>query len=208
MCALQRLLGRHPGCSWTSDHLGYAKQKLIELEHKRDEFYFHGFRSRWSQKGDRCTKEFFQMTKPKNVFRGIRHLKWADGTLTEDLIEMCHIATERFKQLLTAENLSSDMVDCRQTLWAQISLRVSATLQAQLLQPFTIEELASALQDLPRHSCPGIDGLTPGFFLQYWYLIKEDLQLAFDIGHLSEAWAVGLIFLIPKGDLATDEISQ
>ena len=59
VCALQRLLERHPGCIWTSDHLGYAKQKLMELEHKRDKFYFHGFRSRWSQKGDKCTKEFF-----------------------------------------------------------------------------------------------------------------------------------------------------
>mgnify|MGYP000562472562 CR=1 FL=1 len=145
MCALERLLERHPGCSWTLDDLGYAKQKLMELEHKRDEFYFHEFRSRWSQKGDRCTKEFFQMTKPKNVFRGIRHLKRADGTLTEDPIEMSHIATERFKQLLTIENLSSNMVDCRQTLWAQISRWVSTTLHAQLLQPFTIEELASAL---------------------------------------------------------------
>ena len=152
------------------------------------------------------------MTKPKNVFRGIRNLKRADGTLTEDPIEMCHIATEWFKQLLTAENLSSDMVDCRQTLWAQISRWVSTTLHAQLLQPFTIEELASALQDLPQHSCPGIDGLTPSFFLQYWDLIKEGLQqafqMAFDSGHLPEAWGVGLIFLIPKGDLALDDISQ
>ena len=32
--------------------------------------------------------------------------------------------------------------------------------------------------------------------------------MAFDSGHLPEAWGAGLIFLIPKGDLASDDISQ
>ena len=39
--SLQRLQEKHPACSWTANHLTEAKQFLIEIEEKREEFSFH-----------------------------------------------------------------------------------------------------------------------------------------------------------------------
>ena len=74
LIALQRLQEKHPQCSWTIEQLPLAKQNVATLETKRDEFRYHDFRSRWSQKRDRCTKEFFHTTRPKKVHTDIHHL--------------------------------------------------------------------------------------------------------------------------------------
>ncbi len=122
---------------------------------------------------------------------------------------MCSIATEHFKQLLTAEVTSSEKEICRQAVWEQIQPRVTSVMQAHLLVPFPIEEIYKVLHTLPRHSCSGEDGLSPGFFIKYWELIKIELceafQLAFDLGYLLDTWKAGHIFLIPKGEHASEE---
>ena len=94
--ALQRLQEKHTQCSWTIEQLALAKQNVVAVENKRDEFRYHDFRSRWSQKGDRCTKEFFHTTRSKKVHTGIRHLKREDGSLSEDPEEMRSITTDFF----------------------------------------------------------------------------------------------------------------
>ena len=94
----------------------------------------------------------------------------------------------------------------------QIQPRVTSVMQAQWLVPFTIEEIYKALHTLPRHNCSGVDGLSPGFFIKYWELIKIELceafQLAFDLGYLLDTWKAGHIFLIPKGEQALEDICK
>ena len=75
-------------------------------------------------------------------------------------------------------------------------------MQSRLLAPFTSHELLDVLRGLVRDSCPREDGLLPTFFLSHWDLLKEGLQLAFqvimDVGSMPESLTEGLIFLIPK----------
>ena len=65
---------------------------------------------------------------------------------------------------------------------------------------------------LPRHSCPSEDELSTTFFLEYWDVMKDNLcrafQEVFDTGHMPQAWGSGLIFLIPKSDVAAYYDSQ
>ena len=210
--SLQRLQERHPESRWVAEHLAQAKQTVTEIESKRGEFNFHYQKSRWSKTGDRCTKEFFDKVRPRKLNSGIRQLRKEDGTITEDPGEMRTIATKYFSQLLTAEETTVEILNYRQKVWEQISPRVSLEMRIELGLPLSTEELTEAFDRLPKHNCLGEDGFTPTFILNNWHLWKDSICMAFNeilaSGHMPSTMGGGLIFLIPKGDQASDDICK
>lgn len=73
---------------------------------------------------------------------------------------------------------------------------------AELIQPFTLTEIETALKDMDSSSEPGPDGLPAGFYKKMWGQIKE---VVFDMfNHLHSGvfnmsrMNYGLITLIPK----------
>ncbi|MCO5568312.1 hypothetical protein L7F22_022011 [Adiantum nelumboides] len=66
-----------------------------------------------------------------------------------------------------------------------------------------VRMVTDAVHGLDGASCPGDDGLTRQFFLQYWDLVsqplQEGLQEIFDSGIMSQSMSSGIISLIPKG---------
>ena len=79
----------------------------------------------------------------------------------------------------------------------------------QFLRPFSIEIL-QALKGIGTDVCPGLDGMGQDFFLTYWDLIVDDVlatfQEIFNTCIMPQIWKEGLICLIPKGDVVTDEV--
>ena len=77
-------------------------------------------------------------------------------------------------------------------------------MNANLQDVLTHEELSEALQALPKTSCPGMDGLTPSFFIKYWDLFKSDLCTSFQQilreGIMPSHFVEGIIYLIPKSE--------
>ena len=69
-----------------------------------------------------------------------------------------------------------------------------------------LQKLQNKIQRLQtrilRTMVPGIDGLTPTFFIKYWDLFKADLCTTFQQilreGNMPSLFAKGLIYLIPK----------
>ena len=156
-----------------------AKQLLVEIEEKREEFSFHKNAAHWAVQEDRCNGEFFAVVWPKNYHRGIRHLKNLDGSLTTSPEEMRQIASEFYQELLSADPLSEEILQSRDKIWSRIQPRVTEGMREALKAPLTLFELHETITMLPPHSCPGEDGLTPAFFLQYWDIIQEPLYSAF-----------------------------
>ena len=94
-------------------------------------------------------------------------------------------------------------VDTREEVWSHVPLVVTSDMSASLLRPFTDIELRAAVAALDASSCPGDDGLTRQFFLEYWELLHRPLLLGlqqmFDTGSMPPSMTSGLIALIPKG---------
>ena len=69
--------------------------------------------------------------------------------------------------------------------------------------PLNINELKYALKQLNRDSAPGIDGLTPAFYIHFWDILKEPLFNCFNesIVHksLSLSQRRAILTLLPKG---------
>ena len=57
---------------------------------------------------------------------------------------------------------------------------------------------------------PIVDGMGRDFFLTYWDLIADDVLAAFqdmfNTSFMPQMWKEGLVCLIPKGDVVTDEV--
>lgn len=79
-------------------------------------------------------------------------------------------------------------------------------------RPFTEEELHTAVKSLNKGKSPGTDGLSPEFYIQFWEEIKapymESIQFSIENGSLSEGQRTGLIKLIPKKDLDSQEVAH
>ena len=85
-------------------------------------------------------------------------------------------------------------------------------MRLSLARPFRVTELREALRALPGDNCPGVDGLSAGFFVSFWELLGEDqcacIQEIVDSGCMPPAFSEGLIYLIPKGEGISDDIRQ
>jgi hypothetical protein len=212
LVALQRLQERHPRCSWTSVRLFQVKNHIVTIEKQREEFRFHKHMAHWAINSDRCSKDFFESAKPQLAYRGIRQLRKDDGSLTTSPSEMRQIATQFYQDLLSAEEITQEMLNCRQKIWSTIRPIVTMEMKDTLRLRFTTNELWEAVKALPFSSCPGEDGLSVSFFLEYWDMLKDPLCLAFqsifETGVMPSKLGEGLIFLIPKLEGPSDDIKK
>ena len=130
--ALQRLQESHPTCRLVGEKLEHARLGVIEAELKKDEFRFHKKKALWTQIGDKCNKEFFNAVKQKRFNSGLKQLRRYDGSLTKDPEEMLQIATNFYRDLLTAQPVSSETLRKREEVWAAITPRASEEMKSSL----------------------------------------------------------------------------
>ena len=98
----------------------------------------------------------------------------------------------------------------REKVWTATSVKVTSRMSHQLLHPFSSFEILQAIKAIGTDVCPRVDGMGREFFLTYWDLIANDLLAAFQemfsTGIMPQMWKEGLVYLIPKGDVVTDEV--
>ncbi|MCO5596801.1 hypothetical protein L7F22_050871 [Adiantum nelumboides] len=76
--------------------------------------------------------------------------------------------------------LTRDVHDARDEVWSFVRPVVSEDMQIAIMLPFSLQEVTDAVHGLVGVSCPGDDGLTRRFFMQYWDLISDSGLLPFD----------------------------
>ena len=78
--------------------------------------------------------------------------------------------------------------------------------------PFSEKELNEALYSLPRNKCPGEDGLSVFFFQKYWDIIGDRFldvcNEIFESGSMPTPIAAGLIYMIPKGETQSPDVTK
>ena len=78
--------------------------------------------------------------------------------------------------------------------------------------PFSEKELNEALYSLPRKKCPGEDGLSVFFFQKYWDIIGDRFldvcNEIFESGSMPTPIAAGLIYMIPKGETQSPDVTK
>ena len=212
LISLQRLQQGRPECAWIASHLEEARKQVQHMEECRSQFRYHNSASRWTQIGDRCTKQFFNIKGPKRVSNVTCCLRNENGELEMDPNVVRVIATKFYATLLSEEPISEEISQNRMKVWAEIQPKVTQAMQDSLLSPITELELEQALHSLSDNSCPGVDGLTPKFYKKYWGILKKDLKDAyqhmFESGEMPMSLSEGLIYLIPKTKGVSEDICK
>jgi len=134
--------------------------------------------------GDENTK-FHHLTATVQWRRNqIRTLQAADNTLVTDHASKAAILHTFYSELLGQADECTAMPD----LASILSYTALTTNQvAQLIGPFTLEELKTILFPMKTDTAPGPDGFTPLFFRAAWDLVKDDLLAFLNYFHAGTA---------------------
>ena len=175
------------------------KHSLEEIEARKARGATIRARVKWQKVGDKCSMEFFQSVRQKNVQTIISELRDNQGrcfTRKEDLHEIC---------LDFYQNLYRHKENSREAMREVLDgLPTSFTydMNAQLSRPITDKELSGAIMSMAKGKAPNHDGLPIEFFQCFWNTIGGDyrkmLQKGMEEGAFQEGVTKGLISLIPK----------
>ncbi|XP_031124298.1 uncharacterized protein LOC116027009 [Ipomoea triloba] len=141
---------------------------LKALEHQ-NAYWRHRSKEFWLKGGDQNTTFFHNAVRRRRQNNQILRLKDDNG-------EWCDRGTSLNNLML---KYFSDMFDYEQDVQGPILENLGSVLsQAQnecLTSTFTTEEIKRALFDMKPDKSPGPDGLSPGFFQQYWDILGRDV---------------------------------
>lgn len=92
-----------------------------------------------------------------------------NSMVTRDPVTMCGWVRAHFSEIYCAE---SPLVDKESTLFLNLP-KLNDLQKDTLDSEFTFSELSIALKSLRKKRAPGIDGLTPEFYITFWEELKH-----------------------------------
>lgn len=154
-------------------------------------------RMTWLAEGDRNTGFFQAKAKERYRTNKIKSLRRADGTVAKDQIDLEEEARGFYQNLFKSQDDTDPTVV---TNW--VPLRVDDSMNDRLCTPVTDAEIEAALFMMHPDKSPELDGLTAGFYIKHWHMLKEDvcraIRLFLEGGEMPEVVNSTVLVLIPK----------
>ena len=179
------------------------KRSLEKIEARKARGATIRARVKWQKVGDKCSAEFFQLVRQKNVQTIIAELRDNQGrcfTRKEDLQVIC---LDFYQNLYRHKDISREAM---REILEGMPTTFTCDMNTQLSRPLTDKELSGAIMSMAKGKAPSHDGIPIEFFQCYWTTIGSDyikmVQKSIKEGAFQEGVTKGLISLIPKeGDL-------
>ena len=157
------------------------------------------FRSKclYVREGEKNTKYFFGLEKSRYLSKNMKCIIDSKGKVIKDQVGIMK------EQTLFYHALYSKEADIRFAFTRSID-DPCLNLEQQALcdKPLLLDELYDALMMLKANKCPGISGLPPEFYRQFWKDLREPLYnmylYSYEKGILPLSIRRGVISLIPK----------
>ena len=148
----------------------------------------------WLKEGDRNNGFFHRMTNSHIRGNQIIKMKINENWVTEEA-DLKHGIARAFKSLLT------DTREWRANIDGLTFQSINEDEASKLENPFTMEEVFTALSNLNGDKAPGPDGFTMAFWQFNWDIVKEDIMRLFKDFHDSGEFVKNLnaTFLVGKG---------
>ncbi|KAG8475580.1 hypothetical protein CXB51_032446 [Gossypium anomalum] len=170
----------------------------LNIEIDKDEMYWEQrARANWIQLGNKNYAFFHKHASVRRRINTITRLETEDGRDIFDETAINEAASNYFQNLF-----SSRGIDNLSHLLRGINSNISSDVNADLLVPFTAEEVFLALKGMGPAKAPGCDGFPALFFQKFWHIIGKDVE-NFCLGILNEGRDIDSInltdiVLIPK----------
>ena len=151
---------------------------------------------RWYTEAEHSTKYFFALEKNRSRNKQIGSTRTQDGKITHDRKQILN-EQNRFYQQLYSSNQSVKFV-YKNTQGPTIS----HDQKFELGKEITLEEISTAIKEMPRNKTPGADGISANFYKMFFVKLKwmllELFRYCFKVGNLNYSARRGIITLIPK----------
>ena len=156
-------------------------------------------KAQWVEQGEKNTKYFLNLEKRNYNIRHIKKLVTANGVEITDPLKILNEEKQFYQNLYRARSVESSNDD----LFEKVKMPQLNTLDKNICdQNLTLQEVASALKELPNDKSPGSDGFTTNFYKLFWPDIKNILfnsyMFTLENGYLSNDQKRGIINIIPK----------
>ena len=171
--------------------------KIIELNHREEIMWRQRSRVQWLSEGDNNTKFFHRKASSQRRKNKIDALQKPDGSVTEDHGTIKSMTREFYANLFTSEGTYG-----MDAVLNTVPTRVTNDMNADLIKPYTEEEVKTALFQMVPSKAPGPDGFPAHFFQRHWDLCGSEVtKVVLNVleGRESlEAFNATSVVLIPK----------
>lgn len=99
------------------------------------------------------------------------HLRWPDGVITFDPVEIRKLAVKFYMDLYDVETCDLECVSDLLTDLLKLTNEQKESLDGQI----TFQEITEAMRQLSNGRSPGIDGLPAEFYQTFWNVLRNDL---------------------------------
>ncbi|KAK6146582.1 hypothetical protein DH2020_020451 [Rehmannia glutinosa] len=209
--------------SKVKNHIATLKKKVITEEIKREiheqsklyDFLLEQNDIKWKQRakqhwykeGDRNTSYFHRFASIRRDINHISYLKDSNGQAHSDDPSIERIIRDYFENIFASSYPSNSDL---QPVLKRIRPRVTASMNTQMTQPYSANEVRKALKEMHPFKSPGPDGMSPVFYQKFWHIVGNDVTntvLNFlnnlDISHISNFTHIVLIPKLKKADILT-----
>ncbi|KAM2144184.1 hypothetical protein ACFX1R_047895 [Malus domestica] len=151
---------------------GEVLGQLDSLLGREETYWRQRLRVQWLHEGDRNTK-FFHLRasnrKRKNTIKGLRD---AQGVWQDSRAGIQSMVVGYFQNIFHSRGVLDNAVQEVITAYSQW---VTPEMNAELLKPYSEEEVSVALFQMHPSKAPGSDGMPPLFFQTFCHVVKHDV---------------------------------
>ena len=162
-----------------------------------------------TEQEDILTKHFLAREQNINKDRNIKEIKTKNGIVTNHSEEIKKEFREFYKKLYTEEGLGTEN---RQDEYLKYVRKIEDEEKERMENPFTENEIATAVKDLNKNKSPGPDGLTNEFYQtfqgQLIPILKKVVDQAVERGKLPKEMKLSYITLLSKDLDNRTEVSK
>ena len=162
-----------------------------------------------TEQEDILTKHFLAREQNIHKDRNIKEIKTKNGIVTNHREEIKKEFQEFYKKLYTEEGLGTEN---RQDEYLKYVRKIEDEEKERMENPFTENEIATAVKDLNKNKSPGPDGLTNEFYQSFQGqlvpILKKVVDQAVERGKLPKEMKLSYITLLPKDLDNRTEVSK
>jgi hypothetical protein len=196
-------LQKDPRSELWQEHLAMNTEELQRFEKGKAEGQRLRSRIKWKQKGDQCSKEFFQATRERSTASHITELADKHGQVHTSQSALQYICQEYYSALYTARRETPVTAGAKCQTLRYLPDKLSTEVKNKLRAPIQLGELKAAVDNMRTGKSPGPDGIVLEFYKEFWHLIGEEylhmVQLSIYNEQFPPSVTTGMIALLYKG---------